>query len=313
MGNKQNKKILPNNDNKNTKLDEYFFNITSLTKDLIKIIIDYDGYEPEIKGELYKTVGYHDNSDNNNNNKESQFGYPCQITTDGVYVYVSDGEKHKIHVLNYDGEIVRGWGDYGEDDGQFDGPYGIDIFKSHIYIADFGNSRIQIFNLPYGDFIKKFNCNEKCWLVRTYNSHIYVTFHIGNKIDVYTLDGIYINTIDQQFLQTCKTPHIRDLYFSDDKIYVAVNNSIHCLEINGRYNHRLISYISDYAISSIFLTKDSIYIGNYHKIQQLNKQGKFIREFWNNFTPCRDTIAITLLDNKFFAVDARNNCIHIFC
>ena len=47
------------------------------------------------------------------------------------------------------------WGSAGEEDGQFSGQNDVDYFNGKVYVPDYENHRIQIFD-PEGNFIAKF-------------------------------------------------------------------------------------------------------------------------------------------------------------
>jgi DNA-binding beta-propeller fold protein YncE len=51
--------------------------------------------------------------------------------------------------------FVTKWGSLGEGDGQFDGQNDVDFYDGRVYVADYANHRIQIFD-PHGNFIAKF-------------------------------------------------------------------------------------------------------------------------------------------------------------
>ena len=51
--------------------------------------------------------------------------------------------------------FVAKWGSLGEGDGQFDGQNDVDFYNGRVYVADYANHRIQIFD-PNGNFIAKF-------------------------------------------------------------------------------------------------------------------------------------------------------------
>ena len=44
----------------------------------------------------------------------------------------------------------------GEGEGQFDGQNDVDFYNGRVYVADYANHRIQIFD-PRGNFIAKFD------------------------------------------------------------------------------------------------------------------------------------------------------------
>ncbi|WP_246320224.1 hypothetical protein [Paenibacillus qinlingensis] len=73
-------------------------------------------------------------------------------------IYVSDGYGQSwVHQFTADGEYLRSWGGKGSELGQFKCPHGISIdlrrSEPEIYVADRGNHRIQVFTLD-GLFIR---------------------------------------------------------------------------------------------------------------------------------------------------------------
>ncbi len=59
--------------------------------------------------------------------------------------YVIDGGDYSIHKLNNTGNGLLKWGGAGSADGEFEDPYAIALKGDRVYVADNGNSRIQIF------------------------------------------------------------------------------------------------------------------------------------------------------------------------
>ena len=87
---------------------------------------------------------------------DGKFDYPYGVAvgTNG-YVYVSDGNNHRIQMFTNSGEFKAKWGSSGVDDGQFNNPSGIATDPDgNVYVADSGNNRIQKFSST-GHFITK--------------------------------------------------------------------------------------------------------------------------------------------------------------
>ena len=80
---------------------------------------------------------------------DTHFGAPQDLTwlPDGS-ILVADGLRNsRIVKLDKSGTFVKAWGTKGNGPGQFSGPHGIEADKSgHVYVADRGNKRIQIFD-----------------------------------------------------------------------------------------------------------------------------------------------------------------------
>jgi hypothetical protein len=91
---------------------------------------------------------------------------------DYFYLYIVDTGNHRIQQFQVGktgdgkGTFVRQWGSYGNGDGKFRLPEGIDVdpiqtpfdpvqWEAHVYVADAGNHRVQYFKLD-GTFTGKF-------------------------------------------------------------------------------------------------------------------------------------------------------------
>lgn len=79
---------------------------------------------------------------------KTHFALPSDLSIleDGS-VYVSDGYDN-TRVIKFDssGTFQMQWGSPGDKSGEFDLPHGISASNNRIYVADRGNSRVQIFN-----------------------------------------------------------------------------------------------------------------------------------------------------------------------
>ena len=101
---------------------------------------------------------------------EAHFNMPTDvaIAQDGSF-YVSDGYVNsRITKFSEDGVYLTSWGTKGASAGQFDVPHSIALdSQGHIYVADRGNARIQIFD-ENGQFIKEWKNRSlgRPWAVR---------------------------------------------------------------------------------------------------------------------------------------------------
>ena len=83
---------------------------------------------------------------------EGEFQLPTGVTTDANgRVVVIDAFNYNITVLNgADGKKIGTYGEYGQEDGQFDNPSAISYDKKLDYfvVADTGNNRVQVVRIP---------------------------------------------------------------------------------------------------------------------------------------------------------------------
>lgn len=90
--------------------------------------------------------------------RDGLFDQPTDVAWDSEgNAYITDGyENSRVGKIDKDGAWVKSWGERGTGPGQFLVPHGIVIDnKDNIYVADRGNSRIQVFDTN-GKFLRQF-------------------------------------------------------------------------------------------------------------------------------------------------------------
>jgi tripartite motif-containing protein 71 len=81
-----------------------------------------------------------------------QFMGPAGLAVDSDdNIYVNDRDNDRIQIFTSDGTFITAIGSQGSEDGQFNRPegVGVDPYSNTglVYVADTGNSRIQVFKL----------------------------------------------------------------------------------------------------------------------------------------------------------------------
>jgi peptidylamidoglycolate lyase len=111
-------------------------------------------------GELLLTIGDAEVSGCD----ERHFYWPTAIAVapSGDF-YVADGYGNsRVAKFAADGSFLFDWGIKGSEPGQFDTPHGITLDAAgHVYVADRGNARIQIFD-PNGTFLGQWKNRDIC-------------------------------------------------------------------------------------------------------------------------------------------------------
>ena len=96
-------------------------------------------------------------------NDKEHFSLPTDVavSADGSF-YVSDGYGNsRVVKFSKDGTYLFEWGKFGNKQGEFNIPHGIDLDKNgNVYVADRENNRIQKFDAQ-GNFIESFLPTEK--------------------------------------------------------------------------------------------------------------------------------------------------------
>lgn len=126
---------------------------------------------------------------------------PSDVAVNDDYIYVVDGDNHRIVIYNKKGQYVSHFGKFGARKAEFNYPVGIGLDSDgNVYVADTKNHRVQIFDEDggYEKTIKISIGNEAIRPVDVAVSKdkkkIFVTTK-ANKVLVYTQRGKKIKEI----------------------------------------------------------------------------------------------------------------------
>ncbi|CAH1264270.1 TRIM2 [Branchiostoma lanceolatum] len=103
---------------------------------------------------------------------------------------------YSIHLYSYGGIVTQmsTFGGKGRNPGQVDYPRGVAVSADNeIYVADFGNKRIQVFD-KYGDFLHLFK-TEAAGICTDSSGHIFVSNMKNRRIDMFTSRGEFVRTV----------------------------------------------------------------------------------------------------------------------
>lgn len=90
--------------------------------------------------------------------QNGRFNQPTDIAWNSAGdMFISDGYKNsRVAKIDKNGDWVKSWGERGNGPGQFNTPHSIAVdAKDNVYVADRGNSRIQVFDSD-GNFLRQF-------------------------------------------------------------------------------------------------------------------------------------------------------------
>ena len=114
---------------------------------------------------------------------------------------VADGKNHRIQRFTADGEFVSTWGGFGDGDGQFNYPWGINVDgDGNVYVADWRNDRIQKFSAD-GEFLMAFGSsgngegqfNRPTHVAVDGDGDIYVTDWGNDRVQVFDGEGNFVD------------------------------------------------------------------------------------------------------------------------
>jgi len=184
--------------------------------------------------------------------------------------------------------FVSAWGAKGADSGEFNDPTGLALFGSELFVSDARNGRIQVFDFN-GKFIRRFGTDgdKPGELGRPMNlavsgNEVFVPEYFNDRIQVFDLNGV-------------------------SKRIIGTSGSG-----PGEFNSP-----GGVAVGS----EGTLYVADFsnHRIQQLNRDGSFIRQWgttekpgiWPGQFGYPTDVAIGA-DNTLYAADGYNDRIQAF-
>jgi NHL repeat. len=123
---------------------DYIYDLTIDDNNKILISTCDKFYIYNLKGDL---INFWNLEENTNKTQLSR-----KIAIDKSEIYMVDTSFNRICVFSYEGKLVRSWGNFGDNAGNFRYPWGIAIYKGIVFVVDSRNDRIQVFT-PHGKFI----------------------------------------------------------------------------------------------------------------------------------------------------------------
>ena len=126
----------------------------------------------------------------------------CVAIHDNGDIYVGSS-AHCIYVFDQTGQLKNTIGSHGSGDGQFRHPYGISIKGDVMYVADFGNHRVQKLT-SRGEFLHKLGQQGSGQGQFTYpiavivdsNNRLIVSDYGNHRIQIFNEGGGWLQTID---------------------------------------------------------------------------------------------------------------------
>jgi len=280
----------------------------------------------------------------------SLFSYPRGIAHYGRYLYVLD-QTHRILVLDRKASLKQRYqnrflepetppvmtaylGGEGSDQGQFQNPTHLVVYKNKLFITDYLNHKIQIRKLPQGEYESSFRCQGSCCGIAIAENLIYVTVAslMSHEIIVYDMHGEMQRKWGKQGSQPGEFQWPWGVAVSDGIVYVAdSNNHRVCLfYTDGRYitQWRGSSSSSSFGHGSggnasntsnafndprgiVIDSHGSVWISDKNWIHQYQKDGTFVKKFGGEkiLDGCEQ---FCFVEGLCFVADRGNNQIKIF-
>ncbi|MDW0146119.1 MAG: 6-bladed beta-propeller [Nitrososphaeraceae archaeon] len=229
--------------------------------------------------------------------------------------------------------FVNMWGSFGKGNGRFDGQNDVDPFNGRVYVADYANHRIQVFDTK-GNYMTKWGTygeengqiHKASALSVVPSGNIYLSDQFNYRIQVFTSNGTFVTAWgtkgegDGQFLH----PHVPGVD-SEGNVYVSDRDLANVQKFTG--DGKFIMKWSEEGSndgqlskpeSVIIDSKDNVYVADFgnHRIQKFTNDGKFILKWGSKGIGDGEFngpagLSIDRNDN-IYVTDRNNNRIQVF-
>jgi len=229
--------------------------------------------------------------------------------------------------------FVNMWGSFGKGNGRFDGQNDVDPFKGSVYVADYANHRVQVFDTK-GNYITKWGTygeengqiHKASALTVVPSGNIYLSDQFNYRVQVFTSNGTFVTTWgtkgegDGQFLH----PHVPGVD-SEGNVYVSDRDLANVQKFTGDGKFMMKwseEGSNDGQLSKpesvIIDSKDNVYVADFgnHRIQKFTEDGKFILKWGSKGIGDGEFngpagLSIDRNDN-IYVTDRNNNRIQVF-
>ena len=246
-----------------------------------------------------------------------EMGYPVCLTSDGIYVYITDWEKSKIFLLSRSGKFIKSF-PLKSDNYKITKPVGIAIGpKGNLFIVSQGENKVIVVSRK-GKLLKTFgnkllDSPRGITIDKTGNVYVVDTNH--NRVVKFDRDGKLLFSFGREGGGKGEFYYPRGIGInSKDYLYVAdtFHSKVQVFTLNGKYvgefgkpgtgkgEFRKTRYLA-------FDKRNNIYISDYNngRIQVFSKEGKFLYSIGKNIL--LNPEGVMLDGNYLWVCDSGNN------
>jgi sugar lactone lactonase YvrE len=169
-------------------------------------------------------------------------------------IFISDGHaasglNHRIVKYSKDGRFIKAWGKRGSGPGEFNGPHDIAMdSKGRIFVADRGNSRVQIFDQE-GTLLDEWRQFGRPEVMTIKNDMLFVTdTQSGDRVNAPFKRGIRIGSVNDGIVRALIPDTANPRSNSSGAVAIAVDNpgAVYTADIFGEaggHAHMLKKYV----------------------------------------------------------------------
>ena len=130
-----------------------------------------------------------------------KFERPLGVAFDpNNHLYVTDQYNNRVQKFDINGTYLLKFGTQGSGNGQLKFPVGIVVHSGIVYVAEFGNNRISVFQLDgrFSHIIGSKHLKDPDYIAVSTNDQLLVANRGHHCISMFTLDGNYVGKFGTQ-------------------------------------------------------------------------------------------------------------------
>jgi tripartite motif-containing protein 71 len=208
----------------------------------------------------------------------------------------------------------RKWGSEGSGDGQFEQPFGINVYNDEVYVVDQNNSRVQVFDLD-GTFKRKFG-EDHFYVPQSiivHNNEVFVADGIDtapHRIIVFGTDGTFVREWIIPAIGW-PLPVYVDINIYNDEVFTADTGAfsaskIRVFTLDGTLKR-------DWSVEqpwSIFVYSDEVFVSYNSSIKIFDLNGALKREqVWSESV---EPSSMNIYNDEIFVCDDLTTSIKVF-
>ena len=250
-------------------------------KGLIYFSIDNEGnyiFLENFEIKIYSPYGEYIRSIKPKDESLSKYCFKISVDVEGNYI-MSQSFENKINVFSSEGVLIKSFGKFGKEKGDFDRPGNIDIDHNGNYIiCDAYNYRIQVFT-PDGVFLKSFGSRGKNdkdfdWpssVICDNEGNYVVCDMFNNKIKIFNSEGVFLYSFGKKGINDGEIIYPRKLICDNEGNYVIIDNIK--IQVFTKKGNFIRSFTSDtykkHPASDIKCDKEGNYVIYYESLSKI--------------------------------------------
>ena len=127
-------------------------------------------------------------------------------------LFIVDQLKPQIITTDFEFKNIKTVGSCGSGDNQFESPYNVCYQSNKLYICDFGNKRIQIYNKDL-EFVQSLKTKYGPWLMKVSNSLMFVQSGDSPSFYTYELKNLSLKPTCATTVPYCKISVIDSCFY----------------------------------------------------------------------------------------------------